>query len=68
MKTADPNFHEETLSEFQDIVDLVVRMAGVRVALIMRLVEDDIKVSVASHSANNPYHVGEREPLLGSGL
>lgn len=68
MKTEDPNFHEATLGEFQDIVDLVVRLAGVRVALIMSLVEDDIKVSVASHNASNPYHVGEREPLLGSGL
>lgn len=68
MKIEAPNFHEETLSEFQDIVNLIVRLAGVRVALIMRLLEDDIKVSVASHSANNPYHVGEREPLLGSGL
>lgn len=68
MKTEDFHSHEETLGEFQDIVDLVVRVAGVRVALIMSLVENDIKVAVASHSANNPYHVGERESLIGSGL
>jgi diguanylate cyclase (GGDEF)-like protein/PAS domain S-box-containing protein len=68
MKTRDAHFPEETLSEFQGIVDLVVRLAGVRVALIMRLVDDDIEVAVCSDSENNPYHVGDREHLLGSGL
>ena len=35
-------------------------------AFIMRIVEPDIEVFVASHSDGNPYHPGEREKLWGS--
>jgi hypothetical protein len=32
------------------------------------IVDEDIEVLVSSHTADNPYRVGERERLLGSGL
>ena len=36
--------------------------------LIMRLVESDIEVFVSSHSKGNPYHPGDKEHFVGSGL
>ena len=68
MKRAVPELPEETLRQWQDTIDLVVRLAGVRVGLIMRTVDDDIEVLVCSQASGNPYHVGERERLDGSGL
>ncbi|MBK8594380.1 MAG: diguanylate cyclase [Holophagales bacterium] len=67
MRTA-PELPEETLRQWQDAVDLVVRLAGVRAGLVMRTVDDDIEVLVRGETPGNPYHVGERERLDGSGL
>ena len=55
------------IDEWQSIVDLIVRLAKARVGLIMRLNVDQIEVLVSSQTLNNPYHVGDREPLYGSG-
>lgn len=63
-----PQLPGELLEDWQSIVDLIVRMTGVKVGLVMRVVEEDIAVLVASRTENNPYHVGEREHLDGSGL
>lgn len=63
-----PQLPGELLEDWQSIVDLIVRMTGVKVGLVMQVVEEDIAVLVASRTANNPYHVGEREHLDGSGL
>ena len=49
-------------------MDLVVRISGAQVGLIMRVHQDEIEVFVASKTGQNPYHVGEREHLTGSGL
>ena len=68
MKRAVPELPEEALRQWQDTIDLVVRLAGVRVGLIMRTVDDDIEVLVCSQAPGNPYHAGERERLDGSGL
>ncbi len=57
-----------TIQDWQGIVDLVVRMAGVRACLVMRVHDDDIEVFVSSQSAGNPYKVGDKEKLLDSGL
>lgn len=58
----------QTLQEWQGIVDLVVRLVGARAGLIMRARGDDIAVLVASCNPGNPYEVGEKEKLVGSGL
>ena len=62
------NFSNNTLLEWQKIVELIARTAGVPVVLIMRLCGKDLEVFVSSKTANNPYHVGDKECLLGSGL
>jgi len=63
-------FPEATLREWQEVVDLVARLTGVRAALIMRAreSEDWIQVLVASQTAANPFHPGETDTLHGSGL
>lgn len=59
---------EKLLQEWQSIVDLVARVMNVPTGLIMRVNEDDIEVFVSSHNEKNPYKVGDKEHLQGSGL
>ena len=68
MTTWDQSIPAETLQEWQDIVEIVVRLAGARVGLVMRVVGDSIEVCIASGTEHNPYRVGDREHLIGSGL
>lgn len=59
---------EETLAEWQKLVDLMAQLAGIPAGLIMRLSERDIEVFVSSRTEGNPYTPGEREHLHDSGL
>ena len=68
MNTSACPISDSTFQEWQKVVDLVVRISGVQVGLIMRVHQDEIEVFVASKTGKNPYHVGEREHLTGSGL
>lgn len=58
----------DTLSRWQNIVDIIAELIGIPSALIMRIVESDIEVFVSSRGYSNPYHPGDREHFLGSGL
>ena len=58
----------DTLNKWQNIIDIVAELVDVPAALIMRLVESDIEVFVSSQSEGNPYHPGDHEHFLGSGL
>jgi len=57
-----------TLKKWQNIVDIIAELIDIPAALIMRLVESDIEVFVSSRSDGNPYHPGDHEHFLGSGL
>ncbi len=59
---------DETLTNWQNIIDTTAALIGIPAALIMRLVESDIEVFVSSKSDGNPYHPGDHEHFLGSGL
>ncbi|MBN2384718.1 sensor domain-containing diguanylate cyclase [bacterium] len=59
---------EEVVAKWQHMVDLLCRIAGVPVALIMRVANPNIEVFVSSRTEGNPYHVGENEYLPNSGL
>jgi hypothetical protein len=56
------------MEKWQAIVDMLAELIGIPAALIMRLVESDIQVFVSSNSEGNPYHPGDSEHFLGSGL
>lgn len=58
----------ETIAIWQKIVDLMAEICGVPAGLIMRITGEDIEVFVLSRTEGNPYDVGDREHLLGSGL
>jgi len=58
----------EMLAGWQMIVDLMAEICDVPAGLVMRVTGDDIEVFVSSRTDGNPYHVGEKETLLGSGL
>ncbi len=59
---------QDTLKKLQNIVDIMAELMNIPAALIMRLVDTDIEVFLSSQSDNNPYHPGDREHFLGSGL
>jgi hypothetical protein len=59
---------EDMIKKWQKIVDIMAELIGVPAALIMRLIKSDIEVFVSSRSDGNPYHPGDHEHFLGSGL
>lgn len=59
---------EDILKKWQHLVDVLARVVGVPAALIMRIADTDIEVFTSSMTEGNPYHPGDREHLLGSGL
>ena len=59
---------EDITRKWQSFVDILAEVLAIPSALIMRLVESDIEVFVSSQSDENPYHSGDREHFLGSGL
>ena len=59
---------EDTLNKWQNIVDIMAELIGIPAALIMRLVESNIEVFISSQSDGNPYHPGDHEHFIGSGL
>jgi len=56
------------MEQWQTIVDLMAELIGIPAALIMRLVDSDIQVFASSNTEGNPYHPGDSEHFLGSGL
>ena len=56
------------LGKWQHVVDIVAELLTVPAGLIMRCQGNEIEVLVASSAPGNPYHVGEKEHLPGSGL
>jgi signal transduction histidine kinase len=56
------------LEKWQMMVDLMAEMLDVPAGLIMRILGDDIHVFVSSITEGNPYHPGDHEHFLGSGL
>jgi PAS domain S-box-containing protein len=63
-----PHVPEPLLNDWQELVNLLAELAGVPAGLIMRVVDEDIEVLVASQTDGNPYAPGERERLADSGL
>ncbi|MEE8391046.1 MAG: GGDEF domain-containing protein, partial [Anaerolineae bacterium] len=59
---------DELLQEWQSIVNLMTRIIGGSAGLIMRINKEDIEAFVSSNNKKNPYKVGDKEHLLGSGL
>lgn len=68
MKSYKIEVPEKILGKWQNIADILAELIAVPAALIMRLVETDIEVFISSQTDGNPYHPGDREHFLGSGL
>ena len=65
---SEPPIPDAILEKWQKIVNLMAEMLVVPAGLIMRILGDDIHVFVSSGTAGNPYHPGDSEHFLGSGL
>lgn len=59
---------EEMANKWQDIVDILAEIVKVPTALIMKIDEPYIEVFRSSKTDKNPYKVGDKEHLSGSGL
>jgi GAF domain-containing protein len=64
----EPPIPDPILEKWQKIVNLMAELLGVPAGLIMRILGEDIHVFVSSATQGNPYHPGESEHFLGSGL
>jgi GAF domain-containing protein len=54
--------------DWQEIVNILAEVVGIRAALIMRIADPYIQVFVSSNTEGNPYRLGDKEKLYGSGL
>jgi two-component sensor histidine kinase len=59
---------DDYIKKWQDILNLTAKLARIPAALIMRVVDEDIEVLLASDNPDNPYKVGSKEVLENSGL
>jgi hypothetical protein len=59
---------ENIFKKWQSVVDTMAKLMDVPAGLIMRISGSDIEVFVASETAENPYHPGDKECLINSGL
>ena len=67
-ETETPSGDHAILSGWQEIVDIMAEICGVPAGLIMRVTGPEIEVFVANQASRNPYHVGDHERMVGSGL
>lgn len=68
MQPKDQPISDDTLKNWQQVLDLIVRIAGVRAGLIMHIVGDYLEVLAASKTGNHPYKIGDKDYLPSSGL
>jgi signal transduction histidine kinase len=64
----EPPIPGPILENWQEIVNLMAEMLDVPAGLIMRILGENIHVFVSSSTEGNPYHPGDSEHFLGSGL
>jgi hypothetical protein len=68
MKVELKNIPAHVLDDWQELVDILARLADIPAALIMRITAADLEVFLSSKTEGNPYHPGDKEKLLGSSL
>ncbi|MDM8549658.1 GAF domain-containing protein [Desulfobacterales bacterium HSG2] len=59
---------ENIVKKWQSVIDTMAELIQVPAGLIMRISGSDIEVFVSSRTKDNPYNVGDKEYLIGSGL
>jgi len=59
---------ENIVSKWQDLVNIIAKLANIPSGLIMRIAKEDITVFISSQTKGNPYHPGDKEHLANSGL
>ncbi|HPS49960.1 MAG TPA: ATP-binding protein [Bacteroidales bacterium] len=58
---------EEMIDKWQNLLNLLIKIAEIPAALIMRLHEDSLEVFLQANSGENPYRQGDKS-ALGTGL
>ncbi|MBP6739965.1 MAG: GAF domain-containing protein, partial [Leptospiraceae bacterium] len=68
MKTNEESFTiipDLLIEKWQELADLLAEIVGVPAALIMKVENEFMEVFTSSKSADNPYHVGDKEKWYG---
>ena len=65
---AFPEIPAAIAEKWQVIVDTMAELTRCPAGLIMRIRGDSLEVMISSKTDGNPYHPGESECYLGSGL
>ena len=68
IKVEDIPISEDIIKKWQNVVNILAKITLVPVALIMRINIPYIEVFRSSETNNNPYKVGDKEHLIGSGV
>jgi len=68
IKVEDIPISEDIIKKWQNIVNILAKIISVPVVLIMRINLPYIEVFRSSETNSNPYKVGDKEHLIGSGL
>ena len=68
IKVEDISISEDIIKKWQNIVNILAKIISVPVVLIMRINLPYIEVFRSSETNSNPYKVGDKEHLIGSGL
>ena len=67
-EVAFPEIPASIVEKWQEIVDTLAELTQCPAGLIMRIRDDNLEVMVSSRTDGNPYHPGESECYVGSGL
>jgi len=67
-QVAFPEIPATIVEKWQVIVDTLAELTQCPAGLIMRIRDDNLEVMISSKTEGNPYHPGESECYLGSGL
>jgi len=68
IKVEDISISEDIIKKWQNIVNILAKIISVPVVLIMKVSIPYIEVFRSSETNSNPYKVGDKEHLIGSGL
>jgi signal transduction histidine kinase len=67
-EVAVPEIPAAIVEKWQVIVDTLAELTHCPAGLIMRIRDDRLEVMISSKTGGNPYHPGESEHYIGSGL
>ena len=64
----ESDYYSELVGYWNNTLNVIAELAGVPVALVMKLADEDISVFCKNDNIDNPYQLNLAEPIKNSGL